>query len=201
MILAFMAANSASSSTPCWRSSERRANSSLGVATLPAADRLHAWRAAAGVPAATTPGDVTTPAVPTDPAVPVTAPTPATPVATTALPQGGLYAGPGSRTTSAVAGFASWAGMKVSGVLDFPPETAWTGNTGLTGPSWLLGVHQGTGQRLEYSLPMFPAVAGTSLAQCATGAYDTYWAQTGRNLVAYGQGHAIVRPGWEFNGS
>ena len=119
----------------------------------------------------------------------------------TSLPVAGVYSGPGVRTSGAASAFAAWSGMRVGGLLDFPPESSWTGSTGLTGPAWLLEAYRGRPERLEYSLPMLPAVAGTSLAACGTGAYDTYWAQTGRNLVAYGQQDAIVRPGWEMNAS
>jgi hypothetical protein len=118
---------------------------------------------------------------------------------TPSLPMAGLYAGPGARTTGAADAFAKWSGVRLGTLLDFPPEASWTGHTGLTGPSWLLEAHRSRPERLEYSLPMLPSVAGTSLAACAAGSYDTYWAQTGRNLVAYGQGDAVVRPGWEMN--
>jgi Glycosyl hydrolase family 26 len=114
-------------------------------------------------------------------------------------PQLGLYAGPGPRTADAVPPFADWAGLPVRDVLDFPPDATWTGHTGLTGPGWLLGAHRGRAQRLEYSLPMFPDQPGYSLAECAAGAYDEYWALTGRRLVDHELAGAVVRPGWEFN--
>ena len=114
-------------------------------------------------------------------------------------PMAGLYSGPGIRTAGAADAFAATTGLRLGTLLDFPPESTWTGHTGLTGPSWLLEPYRGRPERLEYSLPMLPAVAGTTLAACAAGAYDTYWAETGRNLVAYGQQDAIVRPGWEMN--
>ena len=41
---------------------------------------------------------------------------------------------------------------------------------------------------------------GGSLRQGASGAYDQHFRQLAADLVAKGQGNAILRLGWEFNG-
>jgi Glycosyl hydrolase family 26 len=56
----------------------------------------------------------------------------------------------------------------------------------------------GTGYRLVLGVPILPGVG--TLAQGATGAYNQYFATLAQNLVAEGQGNAILRLGWEFNG-
>jgi hypothetical protein len=56
----------------------------------------------------------------------------------------------------------------------------------------------GTGLRLVLGVPILPGVG--TLAQGATGAYNQYFATLAQNLVSEGQGNAILRLGWEFNG-
>ena len=51
-----------------------------------------------------------------------------------------------------------------------------------------------------YSVPLLPK-DGSTLAAGASGAYDAHFETMARELVAQGQGDAIIRLGWEFNGS
>ncbi len=113
----------------------------------------------------------------------------------------GLYVGPGAKNLAGAAKFTAWSGLPITDVVDFPPTGAWTGSNGLSGPSWLLEPYRGSSYRLEYSLPMLPDLSSTNLADCAAGAYDTYWTATATNLLAYGLPGTIVRPGWEMNGN
>ncbi len=46
-----------------------------------------------------------------------------------------------------------------------------------------------------------PQQGPVSLAQGATGAYNTYFYQMGVNMVTNGLGNSILRLGWEFNGN
>lgn len=69
---------------------------------------------------------------------------------------------------------------------------------GIEGPGWNLDPWVGKGYQLVLGAPMFPP--GGSLAQGATGAYNSHWATLAQNLVARGLGNTIVRPGWEFGG-
>ena len=56
-----------------------------------------------------------------------------------------------------------------------------------------------SGYRLVLGVPILPGTG--TLAQGATGAYNTYFATLGRTLVADGEATAILRLGWEFNGT
>jgi hypothetical protein len=55
-----------------------------------------------------------------------------------------------------------------------------------------------SGLRLVLGVPILPGVG--TLAQGATGAYNQYFTTLAKNLVSEGQGNAILRLGWEFNG-
>jgi len=57
----------------------------------------------------------------------------------------------------------------------------------------------GSGYRLVLGVPILPGVG--TLAQGATGAYNQYFTTLAKNLVAEGEGNAILRLGWEFNGT
>ncbi|MEX5632957.1 glycoside hydrolase family 26 protein [Parafrankia sp. FMc2] len=50
------------------------------------------------------------------------------------------------------------------------------------------------------SQPFYPTGQG-SLAACASGAYNSHWAEFGRWLVSKGRPATIVRLAWEFNGN
>jgi hypothetical protein len=49
-------------------------------------------------------------------------------------------------------------------------------------------------------MPMWPNTGG-SLAEAASGGDNAQWAALAKNLIAGGLGTAILRIGWEFNGS
>jgi len=55
--------------------------------------------------------------------------------------------------------------------------------------------------RLVLGVPIIPGSSGGTLAQGASGAYNQYFATLAQNLVAEGEGNAILRLGWEFNGN
>ncbi len=117
--------------------------------------------------------------------------------ASRSVPRLGVYAGPGAGGVAAARTFERTTGAPLSQLLDFGSGDSWAG---VTGPEWLLKPHASSGLRLEYSLPLFPAGKGNSLADCADGRYDGHWAELGHNLVAAGLAGTVVRPGWEFNG-
>lgn len=56
-----------------------------------------------------------------------------------------------------------------------------------------------TRYHLVLGVPILPGVG--TLAQGATGAYDQYFTTLGKNLVADKEANAILRLGWEFNGT
>lgn len=91
-----------------------------------------------------------------------------------------------------------WFGSKPPRMLDtilFSEYTAqfpavWALN------GWRDGGYAG---KMTFSMEMLPS--GGTLALGAAGAYDTAWLAIGNQLVAKLQGNAILRIGWEFNGS
>ena len=52
---------------------------------------------------------------------------------------------------------------------------------------------------LVVSLALLPRQNKGQFAQCAAGAFDNYFRQTGTNLGAAGAGKIVVRLGWEAN--
>jgi hypothetical protein len=108
----------------------------------------------------------------------------------------GAYTGPGPRGVDGLRDWEEWSGISTHLGLDFAPSDSWDS---ISGPDWQLAAWAGTGRRLIYSVPLFPH-SGGSLADCAAGMYDGYWALLADHLVAHRLVDTIVRPGWEFNG-
>ncbi len=61
------------------------------------------------------------------------------------------------------------------------------------------GGWKGSGLRLVLGVPILPGVG--TLSQGAAGSYNQYFATLAQNLVSQGEGNAILRLGWEFNGN
>ncbi|MGZ4386734.1 MAG: NPCBM/NEW2 domain-containing protein [Gaiellaceae bacterium] len=106
----------------------------------------------------------------------------------------GVYRG--AANPSGVADFGSWLGGQVSYAEDFLPGDSWSA---LEAPTWWLNAWKGTGHRMVYGVPIIPGTGG-SLAEGASGAYNGHFKTLAQNLVAAGQGDAILRLGWEFGG-
>lgn len=108
-----------------------------------------------------------------------------------------VFAAPGD--PGAVATFESRIGHPVSKVVDYLPRNTWAE---IESPQWWTGVWGSSAYktRMNFSIPMLPA-SGASLATGATGAYDSHFVTLAQRLVAGGQGAAIIRLGWEFNGN
>jgi len=82
----------------------------------------------------------------------------------------------------------------------------WTGMDGAGGSlNWLLEPWDGSGYTLSLGVPMIPdnssGTAVGTLAQGATGAYNSYFVTLAQSLVSGGASHAYLRLGWEFDGS
>jgi hypothetical protein len=83
-------------------------------------------------------------------------------------------------------------------------SAGWPGMVDASDNDWLLGAYQGSGYQLVLGVPIIPTLNGTAvgtLATGATGAYNTYYQTLAQTLVSFGDGNAILRLGWEFNGS
>ena len=101
-------------------------------------------------------------------------------------------------TPSGIASFASKTGAHVSLASDYLDRVdGWAAMASGGGEG---GWHS-SGLRLVLGVPVIPGGSGGSLASGATGAYNPYFATLAQNLVAQGEGNAILRLGWEFNGT
>ena len=99
---------------------------------------------------------------------------------------------------SGIAQFASATGTHPTLVTDFLDGVdGWSQMASGNG----MGGWSGTGYRLVLGVPIIPGTSAGTLAQGATGAYNQYFATLAQNLVAGGEGNAILRLGWEFNGN
>ncbi|MBT0772242.1 hypothetical protein KIH74_25075 [Kineosporia sp. J2-2] len=103
-----------------------------------------------------------------------------------------------STSPSDVERFGDWLGRDVDYVIDFSMRRTWDD---IAEPDYWLETWQDTGYRMVYGLAMLPEdeKLDVSLAAGAQGRYNRYFRQLAENLVAHGQGDAILRLGWEFN--
>jgi hypothetical protein len=99
---------------------------------------------------------------------------------------------------SGIAQFGSTTGTHPALATDYLDSVdGWSNMDGAGGMSgWA-----GSGDRLVLGVPIIPGSSGGTLAQGATGAYNQYFATLAQNLVSQGVGNAILRLGWEFNGT
>jgi hypothetical protein len=109
----------------------------------------------------------------------------------------------GSGDASSLAGFASITGTHPVLASDYLlRSTGWDGMDGAGGSEdWMLGQWRNAGYRVVLGVPILPGGSGGTLAAGATGAYNQYFAILAQTLVNDGASNAILRLGWEFNGS
>ncbi|MDQ2968350.1 MAG: hypothetical protein M3R37_08550, partial [Actinomycetota bacterium] len=107
----------------------------------------------------------------------------------------GVYRGAAS--PGEVGAFGTWLGRAPTYAQDFLAGGSWSS---IESPDWWLNGWQSSPYAVEYSVPIIPDTGGT-LQEGATGAYNSHFQKLAQTLVAHGQGNAILRLGWEFNGS
>lgn len=107
----------------------------------------------------------------------------------------GVYVG--YQSPGGVSSFGRAIGQQPAFAMDFLDGDSWSALVN-TAPSYM-AAWKGSGYTMIWGLPMLPG-GGASLAQGATGAYNSYFLQLAQDMVASGQGGSIIRPGWEFNG-
>ncbi len=94
--------------------------------------------------------------------------------------------------------FAAWRGAPARIAEDYLPYGDWSA---VEGPAWWLSdwkpLTSGNG-KLVLGVPLL--TSGGSFADGAAGAYDSYFASLATELVQAGDGAAMLRLGWEFNG-
>jgi hypothetical protein len=106
----------------------------------------------------------------------------------------GLYGGGGN--ASGVIASGKSLGSQPKYAMDFLNGSSWQS---IDNPSWWISQWHGSGYSMIWGIPILPN-SSYSLAQGATGAYNQYFVTLAQAMVAGGQGSAIMRPGWEFNG-
>jgi hypothetical protein len=115
----------------------------------------------------------------------------------------GVYAG--TADPAAVTDFATRSGTKPSLASDYlPRDEGWPGLTGVKHLARILTPWQGSPYQLVLGVPMIPTLDGRTVGTMAAGAqgsYDGDFTALAYNLVHFGQSNAILRIGWEFNGT
>lgn len=113
----------------------------------------------------------------------------------------GAYLGPGAKGIGALPSWERWSGKPAPYGLDFTPADNWVG---IEGQQWQLAPWRASGRVLVLSVPLLPEPPASgpvaTLAECAIGRYDRHWMALARNLLRYGLGGTLLRPGWEPNG-
>jgi hypothetical protein len=99
---------------------------------------------------------------------------------------------------SQVAEFSKWLGRDIQYVVDYPPRATWND---IADPAKTLSVWRNTDYRMVYAIGMLPGYKSdpSTLAAGAKGDYNHYFTTLAKTLVAYDQGDAILRLGWEAN--
>ncbi len=115
----------------------------------------------------------------------------------------GLYAG--AAEPGGVARFAAQTGSDPSLGSDYLPRTVgWAGMVDVRPLRRILAPWEASRYRLVLGVPLIPTRDGRAvgtLAAGASGAYDDEFATLARTLVHYHEGDAVLRLGWEFNGT
>lgn len=139
----------------------------------------------------------------------VPASTSAAATATTSLSSSlGAYAGPAN--PSGVGRFDRQIGSMTTWAMDYLAGTSWST---ITSPGWFVDHWASSAYHMVWAVPILPckSTAGKhaetcganapTLAEGAKGEFDHYFVTLAKRFVADGQGSAIIRLGWEFNGN
>lgn len=85
-------------------------------------------------------------------------------------------------TPATAAAFGTWRGRPLDVIDEWSARATWND---IVNPAWLYSQWQNTPYTMSFGAAMLPTnVPGVSLANCATGAYNTYWQQFGTNIAA-----------------
>jgi len=98
--------------------------------------------------------------------------------------------------------FETWFGYQVPRAIEFMSNSSWSDFDGAS--AWAVNLTSGWPAqrwRATLSVPMLPADGVSSLAQGVAGSYNSHFTNLAQVLVAAGEGDAIIRLGWEMNGS
>lgn len=114
----------------------------------------------------------------------------------------GAYLGNGGTGVARVPEFTAWFGRAPDRALDILAYDSWSSFE--ADSLWSVACWRGTGAEpvvaaMTFSVPL--TVQGTSLADVAAGLHDNSFLNVARAMVASRWGGAVIRLGWEFNGS
>ena len=114
-----------------------------------------------------------------------------------------ILSGLGWRSGSVVGGFpclAQLRGRTLDAVVTFVPpnQGGFAGMASFTAGSFWRG-NAKLAPLAVVSLPLLTTDTQGQFAQCAAGAFDSYWRQIGANIKAAGTQGTVVRLGWEAN--
>ena len=119
--------------------------------------------------------------------------------------QQGAYAGSGN--PAGIAAFGAETGTSPTIATDYlNGGTGWAGMDGSDGSlGSLLDAWHGSGYTLSLGVPIIPTTSSGlpvgTLAQGATGAFNSYYVTLAQTLINAGESNAYLRLGWEFDGS
>jgi len=132
--------------------------------------------------------------------------TTAPPAATSSSLATGVYAG--AADPIGVAAFDATTGTHSSIAVDYLAyNRGWDGMDGANGSNaWLFqDAWSNSGYQLSLGVPIIPSDSSGNpvgtLAEGASGAYNSYFVTLAQNLVAAGESNAYLRLGWEFDGN
>ncbi len=108
----------------------------------------------------------------------------------------GVYVG--YQSPDAADSFGQAIGHQPTYAMDFLDGDSWSALVS-TAPSYM-SAWEGSGYSMIWGIPILPNNTQYSLADGATGAYNSYFLTLAQDMVSSGQGGSIVRLGWEFNG-
>jgi hypothetical protein len=116
----------------------------------------------------------------------------------------GAYAS--TPTPSGMAAFAQQTGTSPSvASVYLSGSNGWADMDGAGGSlNYLISQYRGSGYTLALGVPIIPTSGGGAvgtLAQGATGAFNSYYVTLAQTLVNGGESNAYLRLGWEFDGS
>ena len=116
----------------------------------------------------------------------------------------GVYVGSGD--PSGVASFAAATGTHPTYASDYlPTDEGWAGISNDNTVTWIADQWRGSGYTLVLGVPIIPTDnngnAQGTLAAGAAGQYNSSYVTLADTLVSSGAPNAVLRLGWEFNGS
>ena len=109
-----------------------------------------------------------------------------------------VYKGAGCEGSARIAGFERWLVRPIDRVVDFLARDTW--RSMVSSGKWISDCWKTTRYKVSLAIPMLPSDRQSNLEEGAGGAYNSYFRELAEAFVSNGQGDAILRLGWEFNG-